>query len=55
MIHASANTVKDEKSDLLIDSLYILARWRKQFSHLLNVHGVSDLRQTDIHTTTTGA
>ena len=28
----------------------ILARWRNHFSQLLNVYGVSDLRQTEIHT-----
>jgi hypothetical protein len=25
-------------------------RWRKHFSHLLNVHGVNYVRQTDIQT-----
>ena len=28
----------------------ILARWRIHFSQLFNVHGVSDVRQTEIHT-----
>ena len=27
-----------------------MARWRNHFSQLLNVHGVSDVRQTEIHT-----
>jgi hypothetical protein len=27
-----------------------LARWRNHFSQLLNVHGVGDVRQTEIHT-----
>jgi hypothetical protein len=29
-----------------------LARWRNNFSHLcvLNIHGVNDVRQTEIHT-----
>jgi hypothetical protein len=27
-----------------------LARWRKHFSQLLNVHWVNDVRQTEIHT-----
>jgi len=27
-----------------------LARWRKPFSQLFNVHGVSEVRQTEIHT-----
>jgi len=28
----------------------ILTRWRKYFCQLLNVHGVNDVRQTEIHT-----
>jgi len=28
-----------------------LSRWRKYFFQLLNVHGVNDVRQTEIHTT----
>ena len=35
------------------DSHNILARWRNHFSQLLNVHGVNDLSQTEIHTTET--
>ena len=27
-----------------------MARWRKHFSQILNVHGVNDVRQTEIHT-----
>jgi hypothetical protein len=27
-----------------------VARWRNYFSQLLNVHGVNDVRQTDLHT-----
>jgi len=40
--------IKDEKGDLVID--YHLTRWRKHFSHLFNVYGVSDVRQIEIHT-----
>ena len=36
--------VNDEKDDLVADSYSILARWRKHFSRLLNVHGVNDFR-----------
>jgi len=43
-------TVKDEKSVLVADSHSILARWRKPFSQLFNVHGVNDVRQREIHT-----
>jgi hypothetical protein len=28
----------------------ILVRWRKYFSRLLNIHGVNDVRQREIHT-----
>jgi hypothetical protein len=28
----------------------ILARWRNHFSQLLNVYGVNDVRQAEIHT-----
>jgi hypothetical protein len=44
------NVVKDEKGDLFADSHSILARWRNHFSELLNVHGVNDVRQTEVHT-----
>jgi hypothetical protein len=42
--------VKDYKGDLVADSHSILARWRNCLCQLLNVHGVNDFRQTDIHT-----
>jgi len=42
--------VKDKKVDLIADSHSILARWGKYFSQLLNVHGINDIRQTEIHT-----
>ena len=35
------------------DSHSILARWRNPFSQLFNVHGVNDVRQTEIHTAET--
>ena len=44
------NIVKDDKGDLVADSHGTLARWRNYFSQLLNVHGVNDVRQTEIHT-----
>jgi len=44
------NIVKDGKSDLVADSHSILARRKNRFSQLLNAHGVSDDRQTEIHT-----
>jgi len=44
------NIGTDEKADLVTDSHSILARWMKHFSQLFNVHGVSDVKQTEIHT-----
>jgi hypothetical protein len=43
------NIVKDEKGDMAADSHSIMARWRNYFSQMLNVHGVSDDRQAEIH------
>jgi len=42
--------VKDNKGDLVADCHSILAKWMNYFSQLLNVHGVNDVRQTEIHT-----
>ena len=42
--------VKDEKGDLVADSHNIMARWRNYFSQILNVHGISEVRQAEIHT-----
>jgi hypothetical protein len=44
------NIVKDEKGDLAADSCSILSRWRNSFSQLLNMHGDSDVRQTEMVT-----
>ena len=35
---------------MVTNSHSILARWRNRSSQLLNVHGVNDVRQTEIHT-----
>ena len=35
---------------MVADSHSIMARWRKYFSQLLIVHGVNDVRQSEIHT-----
>jgi hypothetical protein len=48
--HARTNVVKDEKSDLVAHSHSVLARWRNHFFQLMNVHGVNEVRQTEIHT-----
>jgi hypothetical protein len=44
------NMVKEENGDLLAYSHSILNRWKNNFCQLLNVHGVNDVRQTEIHT-----
>jgi hypothetical protein len=41
--------VKDEKGDLVADSHNIMVRWKNYFSQILNVHGISDVRQAEIH------
>jgi hypothetical protein len=43
--------VNVERGDLVTDCHSILAGWRSHFSQLFNVHEVSDVKQTDIHTT----
>ena len=35
---------------MVADSHGIVARWRKYFSQLFNVHGVKDVGQAEIHT-----
>jgi len=47
---ARTNIVKDEKGDWVTASHSIVARWRNHFCQLLNVHGVNDVKQTEIHT-----
>jgi hypothetical protein len=42
------NIIKEKNGDLLADSHSILNRWKNYFWQLLNVHGVSDVRQTEI-------
>ena len=42
--------MKDEKGELVADSHSIVARWRKYFSQLLNMHGVKGVGQAEIHT-----
>jgi hypothetical protein len=40
----------NEKSDLVTDSHSIFAWCRNHFSPIFSVHGVNDVRQTEIHT-----
>jgi len=51
--HPRPNIVEDEQGDLVTDSHSILASWRNHLFQLLNVHGVNDVRQTEIQTTVT--
>jgi hypothetical protein len=44
------NLVKDGDDSLLVGSDNILNRWKNYFSRVLNVHGVNDVRQAEIHT-----
>ena len=44
------NIVWDNKGDLVTDFHIILAKWRNHFSQQLNVHGVINVRQTEMHT-----
>jgi hypothetical protein len=43
------NLVMDKNGDLSADSHNILNRWKNNFSHLLNVHTVTDVRQLEVH------
>jgi len=44
------NMVMDENDEWFVDSYSILASRRNYFSQLLNVLGLIDVRQTDVHT-----
>jgi hypothetical protein len=44
------NIVKYENGNIVADPYSIVARWKNYFSQLLNVHGVSDVRHTEIYT-----
>jgi hypothetical protein len=39
-----------KKRVIWLDCYSILAKWRNHFSQPLNVHGVNDVRQMEIHT-----
>jgi hypothetical protein len=45
-----SNFVKGENGGLFADSHTNLNRWKNFFSHLLNVHWVSDVRLIETHT-----
>jgi hypothetical protein len=43
------NIIKDENGNLLADPQSVLNRWKNFFNHVINVHGVHDIRQMYIH------
>jgi hypothetical protein len=45
-----SNKVKDENGVMLADSRSLLKVWENYFGQLLNVHGINDVRQTEMHT-----
>jgi hypothetical protein len=45
------NITKGGNGNLLADPQRVLNRWKNFCNQVLNVHGVHDVRQTDIHTT----
>jgi hypothetical protein len=46
----TTNFVKDENGDLPADPHNILIKWKNYFPQLLKVHEITDVRQTEIHT-----
>jgi hypothetical protein len=50
LYQSRTNILKDENSDLFTDSHGILNRRKNHFFQLFNVHGVSDVRRTEILT-----
>jgi hypothetical protein len=44
------NIIMDENGNLIADSQNVLNKWKIFLNQVLNVHGVHDVRQMDIHT-----
>jgi hypothetical protein len=44
------NITKDENGNLLAGPQNVLNRWKTFFKQMLNVHGIHNVRQKDIHT-----
>jgi hypothetical protein len=44
------NIINDENANLLADPQGVLNKWKLFFNQVLNVHGLHDSRQMDIHT-----
>jgi hypothetical protein len=47
------NIIKDKNGNLLADTQNVLNRWKNLINQVLNVHGVHNVRQMDIHTAET--
>jgi hypothetical protein len=43
------NIIKDENGNLIADLQSVLNRWKNFFNQVLNMHGVHDVRQMDLH------
>ena len=43
--------MNNDKDDLVADSRSVLSKYRNYFSQILNVLGVNEVRQTEMHTT----
>ena len=48
--HPGNSIVKDKKGDLVTDWHSFKVRWRNHFFKFLNVQGINDVRQKEIHT-----
>jgi hypothetical protein len=44
------NIIKNKNGNLIADPQNVLNRWKNFFNQVLNIHGVHDVRQMDIHT-----
>jgi hypothetical protein len=44
------NIIKDENGNLITNPKNVLNRWKNFFNQVLNVHGVHDVKQMDVHT-----
>jgi hypothetical protein len=42
-------TIKDENGNLIADPQSVLNRWKNLFKQVLNVHGVHNVRQMNMH------
>jgi hypothetical protein len=45
-----SNLVKDDKGDFFYRFLQYFKGWKNYFCHLLTVHGINDVRQTEMNT-----